>query len=218
MHGACDGRVSGLLVPREVVVGTGVDALDLLPAHREAVLDVLRGVGVVGELLVDVPAQVVGAHAVVEVPLETLLAPCFELLELVGRHRVTALFFVPAIYKLITLREDLASYELSSVRLAAYGGAPMDPDTIRALRRIFPGVEMHNCYGLTESSSLATVLPSEAALSRADSVGRPVPETLAEVRNEAGEPLPPGWLETPGAFGCGVGGALIVAGRRAPGR
>jgi long-chain acyl-CoA synthetase len=118
-----------------------------------------------------------------------------QMLELVGRHRVTALVLVPAIYKLITLREDLGSFELSSVRLAAYGGAPMDPDTIRALRRIFPGVRMHNCYGLTESSSLATVLPSEAALSKADSVGLPVPETLAEVRSEAGEKLPP---DTPG--------------------
>jgi long-chain acyl-CoA synthetase len=108
---------------------------------------------------------------------------------------VTALFFVPAIYKLITLREDLGSFELSSVRLAAYGGAPMDPETIRALGRVFPGVQLHNCYGLTESSSLATALPSEVALSKADSVGLPVPETEAEVRNEAGQPLPRG---TPG--------------------
>jgi long-chain acyl-CoA synthetase len=118
-----------------------------------------------------------------------------RVLELVGRHRVTALFFVPAIYKLITLRDDLGSYELSSVRFAGYGGAPMDPETIRALRRVFPGVALHNCYGLTESSSLATVLPSAEALSRADSVGLPVPETEAEVRNEKGEPLPRG---TPG--------------------
>src|SRR5919197_554705 len=118
-----------------------------------------------------------------------------RVLELVARHRVTALFFVPAIYKLITLRNDLASFELSSVRLAAYGGPPMDPETIRALRRVIPGVKLHNCYGLTESSSLATALPSEVALSKADSVGLPVPETEAEVRNEAGQPLPRG---TPG--------------------
>jgi long-chain acyl-CoA synthetase len=56
-------------------------------------------------------------------------------------------------------------------------------------------MEMHNCYGLTESSSLATVLPSAEVLSRADSVGLPVPGTEAEVRNEAGEILPRG---TPG--------------------
>ncbi|HZA52370.1 MAG TPA: long-chain-fatty-acid--CoA ligase [Myxococcaceae bacterium] len=116
-------------------------------------------------------------------------------LELIARRRVTALFFVPAIYKLITLRHDLRSYDLSSVRLAAYGGAPMDPETIRALRDVFPGLEMHNCYGLTESSSLATVLPSSEALSRADSVGLPVPGTEAEVRDEAGGVLPRG---TPG--------------------
>ncbi len=115
-----------------------------------------------------------------------------RMLELVGRHRVTALFLVPAVFKLVTLRDDHAAYDLSRVRVAAYGGAPMDPETIRALGRILPGVELHNCYGLTESSSLATVLPAESALSRADSVGRAVPGTKAEVRNERGEVLPPG--------------------------
>lgn len=119
-----------------------------------------------------------------------------RMLELIERHRVTALFLVPAIYKLMTLRRDeVASHDLSRVRLAAYGGAPMDPDTIRALGEILPGVELHNCYGLTECSSLATVLPAEVVLSRAESVGLPVPGTRAEVRDEAGRPLAAG---TPG--------------------
>ncbi len=114
-----------------------------------------------------------------------------RMLEMVSLHRVTCLFLVPAIYKLITLREDLPLYDLSCVRVAAYGGAPMDPETIRAMRRILPA-ELHNCYGLTESSSLATVLPSELALERSDSVGRAVPGTEAQVRDEAGKPLAAG--------------------------
>jgi long-chain acyl-CoA synthetase len=118
-----------------------------------------------------------------------------RMLELAARHGVTALFLVPAVYKLVTLRDDLASFDLSRVRLAAYGGAPMDPETIRALGRLLPGVELHNCYGLTECSSLGTVLPAEAILSRAESVGLPVPGTQAEVRSPSGEVLPRG---TPG--------------------
>jgi long-chain acyl-CoA synthetase len=114
-----------------------------------------------------------------------------SMLELVSRHRATALFFVPAIYKLVTLRQDLSSYDLSAVRIAAYGGAPMDPETIRALRRIM-NARLHNCYGLTECSSLGTVLPSELALSRADSVGRAVPGTEAQVRDSEGGVLPAG--------------------------
>jgi len=112
-------------------------------------------------------------------------------LELISRHGVTALFFVPAIYKLFTLREDLGRYDLSRVRIAAYGGAPMAPETIVAVRKIFPA-RLHNCYGLTECSSLGTVLPSDLALSRSDSVGLPVPGTTAEVRDGDGAPLPPG--------------------------
>ena len=114
-----------------------------------------------------------------------------RMLELLTRHRATALFFVPAIYKLITLREDLGRFDLSTVRVAAYGGAPMAPETIVALGRIMPG-ELHNCYGLTECSSLGTVLPAENALSHAESVGKPVPGTRAEIRGPDGKPLPPG--------------------------
>ena len=114
-----------------------------------------------------------------------------EMLSLISRHRVTALFLVPAIYKLITLRDDLGEFDLSCVRVAAYGGAPMDPETIRSIRRILPA-ELHNCYGLTECSSLGTVLPASMALSRSDSVGFPVPGTEAQVRGPSGNALSPG--------------------------
>ncbi|NJD63009.1 MAG: long-chain fatty acid--CoA ligase [Deltaproteobacteria bacterium] len=112
-----------------------------------------------------------------------------RMLELIARHRATALFLVPAIYKLLTIRPDLHEFDLSAVRIAAYGGAPMDPETIRALNRVLPA-ELHNCYGLTECSSLGTVLPSALALSRAGSVGFPVPGMEAQVRSPGGEVLP----------------------------
>jgi acyl-CoA synthetase (AMP-forming)/AMP-acid ligase II len=112
-----------------------------------------------------------------------------RMLEMIARHRATALFLVPAIYKLLTIRPDLLEFDLSTVRIAAYGGAPMDPETIRTLNRILPA-ELHNCYGLTECSSLGTVLPSALALSRADSVGFPVPGLEAQVRSPEGEVLP----------------------------
>jgi acyl-CoA synthetase (AMP-forming)/AMP-acid ligase II len=114
-----------------------------------------------------------------------------QVLELIARHRVTALFLVPAIYKLLTLREDAGRYDLSSVRVAAYGGAPMAPETILALRGILPA-RLHNCYGLTECSSLGTVLPAELALAKSESVGFPVPGTEAVVRGADGETIPPG--------------------------
>lgn len=114
------------------------------------------------------------------------------MLELVSKYRVTSLFLVPAIYKLITLREDLGSFDLSSVRVAAYGGAPMAPETIQSLTRIFPA-ELHNCYGLTECSSLGTVLPSRLVMSHPESVGLPVPGTEAQVRGvDSRERLSPG--------------------------
>jgi len=67
----------------------------------------------------------------------------------------------------------------------------MAPETILALRKIF-SARLHNCYGLTECSSLGTVLPAELALTRSESVGIPVPGTEAEVRGETGNGIPPG--------------------------
>ena len=98
--------------------------------------------------------------------------------------------FVPAIYKLFTLRNDIGRYDLSSVRIAAWR-RPDGAGTIEALNRVMPA-RLHNCYGLTECSSLGTVLPSEFALTRSESVGLPVPETEAEVRGPDGGTLPPG--------------------------
>ncbi len=112
-------------------------------------------------------------------------------LELIGRHRISALFFVPAIYKLLTLRADPARHRLESVRIAAYGGAPMDPETIRAVQALLPA-RLHNCYGLTETTSLTTVLPAERALSHAWSVGRAVPYVELEIRDAEGRRLGPG--------------------------
>ena len=58
--------------------------------------------------------------------------------------------------------------------MAAYGGAPMDKETILSLKNRF-GLELFNAYGLTESSSLTTVLPACDAIRKAPSVGLPVP-------------------------------------------
>jgi O-succinylbenzoate-CoA ligase len=96
-----------------------------------------------------------------------------EMIQAIARHRITVLFNVPTMYVLMLINETLTDTDVSSVRLAAYGGAPMDRETIVALKDRL-GLDLYNAYGLTESSSLTTVLPACDAVRKAPSVGLPV--------------------------------------------
>jgi acyl-CoA synthetase (AMP-forming)/AMP-acid ligase II len=123
------------------------------------------------------------------------------MIERIAAHRVTVTFKVPTMYTLMLASPALAGRDLSAWRLAAYGGAPMDPATIAALQKSL-GVDLYNAYGLTETSSLATVLPACDALRKAGSVGLPVSGVRLRVVDEAGQDLPadaPGELWIKGA-------------------
>ncbi|MFH1918640.1 MAG: long-chain-fatty-acid--CoA ligase [Planctomycetota bacterium] len=113
-----------------------------------------------------------------------------RMIELVEKHRVTVLFNVPTMYTLMLLNEALDRCDTSSLRIAAYGGAPMAPETIVALQTRLR-VDLYNAYGLTETSSLTTVLPACDALRKAGSVGLPVSGVRVRVVDEQRNELPP---------------------------
>jgi acyl-CoA synthetase (AMP-forming)/AMP-acid ligase II len=92
-----------------------------------------------------------------------------------ARERITLMVTVPAIYALLLGRSDLADADVSHVRWVGYGGAPIAPSLVDALRSTFANAAVFNGYGMTETSSLTTVLPDRDALAHADSVGYAVP-------------------------------------------
>ena len=112
-----------------------------------------------------------------------------RMIELVEAHKVTVMFNVPTMYTLMLVSEALKRTDLSSLRLLAYGGAPMDPETIKALQQRL-GVDLYNAYGLTETSSLTTVLPACDALRKPGSVGLPVSGVSLKVVDSAGTDQP----------------------------
>jgi long-chain acyl-CoA synthetase len=94
-------------------------------------------------------------------------------------------------YVLMLIHESLPKRDVSSVRLAAYGGAPMDKETIIRLKERL-GVDLYNAYGLTETSSLTTVLPACDAVRKAPSVGLPVCGVQVKTIDSRGRELGPG--------------------------
>jgi acyl-CoA synthetase (AMP-forming)/AMP-acid ligase II len=115
-----------------------------------------------------------------------------ELLDLIESARVTTFLGPPTLFAMLAQGDDLADRDTSSLRLIAYAGSPMHTETIRRLRELLPHVALRNFFGLTETTSVTHVLPSEDALSHADSVGKPLPEVRAIVADAEGRELPAG--------------------------
>lgn len=115
-----------------------------------------------------------------------------EIMRSVERERVTTITTAPSVVRQLLKLPGLEKYDATSLRLIAYAGSPMDTGTIRALRRRFPGVALHNFFGLTETTSMTHVLGDEDADTRPESIGKLLPYVEAIIVDEDLRELPPG--------------------------
>ena len=123
-------------------------------------------------------------------------------LKIAERERITHALMVPAMYGLCLLETDLASFDLRSWRIAAYGGAPMPLPTIARFAAAFPWLSMCNAYGATETTSPATIMPPGEGTRHADSIGRAVRCGDIRVMDDQAREVPPGadgelWIAGP---------------------
>jgi acyl-CoA synthetase (AMP-forming)/AMP-acid ligase II len=98
-----------------------------------------------------------------------------RMIETLERERISVCTAVPAIYYYIINHPDFAPAKVASVRWASYGGAPIAPDLVHQIGDRFAGARLANGFGLTECTSIATLLPHEWAAQHADSVGFAAP-------------------------------------------
>ncbi|HKP18527.1 MAG TPA: class I adenylate-forming enzyme family protein [Gaiellaceae bacterium] len=94
-------------------------------------------------------------------------------IEALARRPASYLIAVPSILRLLMLH-DRATEAFRACRVAVYGGAPMPAGWIYELGQRWPALGLFNCYGLTEFTSVSHLLAPEFALTRSESVGRPV--------------------------------------------
>ncbi len=97
-------------------------------------------------------------------------------LELIERERVSIWSTVPTMIWRTCEFPGRGDYDTSSITSVAFGGSPSALELQRMIRDTFPNVRAtSNAYGLTESSSVATVHLAGSQVDRPDSVGLPVP-------------------------------------------
>ena len=122
-----------------------------------------------------------------------VLPPAFDAghyLRLALEHQATLLFMVPTMFQMLAEHPDFASADLRCVRWAISGGAPC-PEPVR---RHFAdkGVRFKQGYGLTEAGVNCFAMEIEDAEQRPTSVGKPVLNTQAVIRQPDGLPVSPG--------------------------
>jgi fatty-acyl-CoA synthase len=115
-----------------------------------------------------------------------VLEPAFDpgrVLELVERRRITTMMGVPANYLFMATHPRFREADLSSLRQAIVGGAPMPEALLRTWQE--RGVAIVQGYGLTEASPNVLCLPAEEAARRLGSAGKPYPHVEVALGNPA---------------------------------
>ena len=97
-----------------------------------------------------------------------------QALKLIQEHKVTVLFGAPPMYTAWLNTPGAEQYDLSSVRLAISGAAPLATETLEAFQSVF-AVTIYEGYGLTETAPTLTSNRMTGA-ARPGSVGRALPD------------------------------------------
>src|ERR1700759_1748095 len=112
--------------------------------------------------------------------------------ETVELERVSHTVLVPTMINLLSQFVDVRKYDLSSLKVLAYGGSPMAPELIQHTRELLPHVELVQVYGLTETGFLTGLQDQEHTSDRVLSGGRPCPGIDLQATDESGMPVEAG--------------------------
>jgi long-chain acyl-CoA synthetase len=96
-------------------------------------------------------------------------------LELIERERIGTFGGVPSMVMQVLDSPNFSKFDTSSIRGVSYGGAPAPPDLVRRIRAAWPVGQPSNGYGLTETSSVTSMISGGDYVAKPESVGPAVP-------------------------------------------
>lgn len=103
-----------------------------------------------------------------------------QIMSLIDKKRVDAIFMVPALYRILTTYNDNKSLNIRSVVSA---GSKIDMCTLKRLKQIFPQARIIEYYGASELGHVS-YMTYEDSLKKEGSVGRAFPEVKVIIENK----------------------------------
>ncbi len=123
-----------------------------------------------------------------------------QVLELVARERISMIPGPPTIYQSMLAHPRRGEYDLSSLRLAVTGAAPVPVELVRQMREELDFEVVVTAYGLTESCGVVTICRAEDSPERVSHTsGRAMDGVQVKCVDQAGEEVPAG---TEGEIWC----------------
>lgn len=131
-----------------------------------------------------------------------------EILRTVEQHKITFLHGSPTVFILITQEAERheKSYNYESLKTIACGAGHLNVGIIDRLSALFPHTEIRPIYGLTETTSPASIFPMDVRQSpKIGSSGVPITGMECQIRDDNNKPLSAGetghlWLKGPGVI------------------
>jgi fatty-acyl-CoA synthase len=134
------------------------------------------------------PSLMIGARTVI---MPTAMFDAKTTVDAVEAEKVTSLFLVPAQWQVLCADPDTTE-RCKSLRTISWGAAPATVSLLQDMARVFPYAEIISVFGQTEMSPVTTALPSEEAIRKIGSVGKPIPTISARVVDDEMNDVKPG--------------------------
>lgn len=113
--------------------------------------------------------------------------PC-DLLKIMQDYKITTFCAPPTIYRFL-VKEDMAKYDLSSLKECTNAGEPLNPEIMDKFRE-FTGITLREGYGQTETTLTLATYPGMKVCP--GSMGRPTPGYEITLLDENGQQVPDG--------------------------
>ncbi|HUF43392.1 MAG TPA: AMP-binding protein [Verrucomicrobiae bacterium] len=111
------------------------------------------------------------------------------LLEGIQKYRINVFESVPIVFQLLLGVKNLASYDTSSMKIAAMMGTSIPLPLLRAFQAAQPHIKVIQGYGLTEASPMITLVEPAKAEAKMGSIGCAVPGVEVKIVDENGKEL-----------------------------
>jgi long-chain acyl-CoA synthetase len=111
------------------------------------------------------------------------------ILEGIQKYRVNVFESVPIVFQLLLGVKNLASYDTSSVKIAAMMGTSIPLPLLRAFQAAQPHIKVIQGYGLTETSPMITLVEPAKAEAKMGSIGCAVRGVEVKIVDESGKEL-----------------------------